>query len=142
MMVKVVKLFTVFYEKDALINLYENTYAEVSCFIKFHACRLKKDSSLSFTSAKYPFFEPGKTFPSTLVILNAFETNPVNCLRNALSGGPRQTVGRDITDLLLIKRVICPKCGWKSEAAAKQSSVKMRFCKTSHIIRSLFSVKL
>ena len=28
---------------------------------------------------------------------------------------------------------MCPKCCWKSEGVAQQSSVKMRFCKTSQI---------
>ena len=54
-----------------------------------------------FCSLRRP--QPQKMFPSTLVILNVFETNIVNCLRTALCGGPRQTVSCDQDDLLLIR---------------------------------------
>ena len=36
--------------------------------------------------------QPQNMCPSTLVILNIFETNTVNCLRTALCRDPRQTV--------------------------------------------------
>ena len=89
-------------------------------------------------SGKYPFLFvtstlAAKMFPSTLVILNIFETNTVNCLRTVLCGGPRHRVSCDYVDLLLIEQVICPKCCRKSEAVAQESSVKMRFCRTSQM---------
>ena len=62
--------------------------------------------------------QPQKMFPSTLVILNTFETNTLNCLQAALCGGPRQTVSLDKVDLLLIEQVIGLKCCWKSKAVA------------------------
>ena len=45
-----------------------------------------------------------KTFPSTLVISNIFETKTVNCLRTALCGGPRQTVSCDLICWFIAKR--------------------------------------
>ena len=50
--------------------------------------------------AKHPFFHyvnlsHKKMFPSTLVILNIFQKNTVNCLQTALCRGPRETISRD-----------------------------------------------
>ena len=84
-----------------------------------------------FSSLHQP--QPQQMFPSTLVILNIFETNTVNCLQTALCGGSRQTVSCDKVDLLPIEQVICPKCCWIPETVAQLSSMKMRFCKTSEI---------
>ena len=84
-----------------------------------------------FYSLRQP--QPQKMFPLTLLILNIFEENYVNCPWTALSGGPKQTVSCDIVDLLLIKQAIFLKCCWKLEAVAQLSSVKMRFCKTWQI---------
>ena len=71
-----------------------------------------------FSSLRRP--QPQKMCPSTLAILNIFETNTVNCLRIVPCGGPRQTVSCDWVDLLLIEQVICPK-SCKSEVVTQLS---------------------
>ena len=90
-------------------------------------------------SAKYPFLlcrpQPQKMCPSTLVFLNIFETNTVNCLQTTLCESSRPTVSCDWYDLLLIQQMIYPKCCWKSEADPQLSSVAIRFCKTSQILQ-------
>ena len=78
-----------------------------------------------------PFFcslrpaQPQKTFPSTLVILNIFEVNTVNCFRTALCGGPWQTVSQ-----LYLSRFIANRAGYASETLLQiQSSLPSVFYK-------------
>ena len=40
---------------------------------------------------------------------------------------------RDCLLYMLIKQAICQKCHWKWEVLAQYSTIKMKFCKTSHI---------
>ena len=82
--------------------------------------------------------QPQKLFPSALVILNILETNIVNCLRIAPSGGPSQLrlswfiANREsgVSEMLL-----------ELEAVAQLSSVQMRFCKTSQISQKTYKME-
>ena len=82
--------------------------------------------------------QPQKLFPSALVILNILETNIVNCLRIAPSGGPSQlrpswfiaNRASGVSEMLL-----------ELEAVAQLSSVQMRFCKTSQISQKTYKME-
>ena len=121
MMVKVVKLFTVFYEKAALMNFTRKHLYGSLFFNKVSRIQAKKRPMhrclpVSFTEYFRTLFlqntsgwllllntlfcslrrpQQQKIFPLTLVVLNIFERNTVNFLQAALCGGPRQTVNCD-----------------------------------------------
>ena len=157
MMVKVVKLFSGVL-KAALMNfigkrLYRNLIFSNVLHLQAKERLLHRRFPVSFTKYFRTFFLQNTSgwllllntlfclltsatknvFPSTLLISNIFETSTVNCLERALCGEPRQPGSCDQVDLLLTEQVISPKYCWKSEAVAQESSVKTKFCKTSHI---------
>ena len=127
------------YGKATLTNFIGKHLCRSFFFNKFSRLRLKKEPAQMFCyefpqilqntffakhlwvtySAKYHFLfvtlqpQPQKRFPSTLVILNIFETNTVNCCRTALCGSSRQIVSFDWVYLLLRQQAKCPKCCWK-----------------------------
>ena len=121
MIVKVVKLLAVVLRKRCPDNFIGKHLYRSAFFNNFHAYALLKDSCagvflwvLPSISERFfwqntsvwllllntPFLivtstSTRKTFPSTLVILNIFETNTEDCLQTAPCGGPAQTVRCD-----------------------------------------------
>ena len=86
---------------------------------------LKKETPIKFIRAAFSMF------PSTLVILNIFETNTVNSCEQLFV----EFLDSPSAVTKFIYLSSCLKCCWKSEEVAQPSSVKMRFCKTSKILQ-------
>ena len=103
LMVKVVKLFTGVLWKSCSNEFYRETPMQESRNPPVILPNVSKRFSCKhlwvIASAKYPFLlcppQPQKMCPSTLVILNIFETNTVNCLQTTLYESSRPTVSCD-----------------------------------------------